>query len=168
MILIVDVHYVGNTAKVSAGLFDNWKSSVFSQVYQIYLDSVSEYISGEFYKRELPCILKILKLVKENYDFIVIDGYVYLGETEKVGLGWYLWDALDIKKPIIGVAKNYFKNTPDECFIFRGGSIKPLYITSIGLTLGAAKQHILEMSGEHRLPTLIKEIDLHSRKNVND
>ena len=42
---------------------------------------------GQFYKRELPCILELLKQVNPLPNYIVIDGYVYLGGDEKPGLG---------------------------------------------------------------------------------
>ncbi len=43
---------------------------------------------------------------------IIIDGYVWLEEPKIFGLGMYLYEALNRKYPIIGVAKSRFKNTP--------------------------------------------------------
>ena len=77
---------------------------------------------------------------------------------------FYLWQSLTTKIPVIGVAKNYFKDTPKACEILRGQSLKPLYITTIGIDLEQAKQYILEMSGQHRIPTLLKLVDQKSRE----
>ena len=74
---------------------------------------------------------------------------------------------LPLKKAIIGVAKNFFKDTPHNCEILRGKSQKPLFITSIGIDLIDAKQNILKMSGEHRLPDLIKKVDSLTKQKIS-
>ena len=61
------------------------------------------------------------------------------------------------------MAKNYFKDTPEDCVVLRGKSQKPLYITSIDIPLNVAKENIMQMYGNHRIPNLIKQIDLKSR-----
>ncbi len=61
------------------------------------------------------------------------------------------------------MAKNYFKDTPEDSVIFRGQSQKPLYITSIDIPLNIAKESIIKMYGDHRIPDLIKKIDLETR-----
>jgi len=94
---------------------------------------------------------------------VVIDGYVWLGEPNHYGLGLYLYDALYKKVPIIGVAKNRFKDTPKECELFRGSSKKPLFITSVGVDLESAKKFIESMYGDYRIPKLLKKVDNLSR-----
>ncbi len=163
MIVVIDVYYHENTAKCVAGLFQDWNSEKFYKIYDLFINDITEYIPGQFYKRELPCILKILENIQEEYECIVIDGYVFLGAEKKTGLGKHLWDNLSTKKPIIGVAKNYFKDTPEDSVIFRGQSQKPLYITSIDIPLNIAKESIIKMYGDHRIPDLIKKIDLETR-----
>ncbi|HDG9763173.1 endonuclease V [Acinetobacter nosocomialis] len=163
MILVVDVFYNDEGAKSVAGVFENWGSQHFYKTYEINIGNVEDYVPGQFYKRELPCILSVLGIVEEEYEYILIDGYVFLGAESKAGLGKHLWDALAIKKPIIGVAKNYFKDTPEDCVVLRGKSQKPLYITSIDIPLNVAKENIMQMYGNHRIPNLIKQIDLKSR-----
>lgn len=84
MIIAIDVFYKSACqAKVVAILFDDWYSQNIKRVYSIDLENISEYKSGEFYKRELPCIVQLLELIEEEYDYIIIDGYVYLGAEKK-------------------------------------------------------------------------------------
>lgn len=159
MIFAVDVSYQDQSAFVVAVLFKAWDSSSFEMVYTKTLDSGADYASGAFYKRELPCILAILSEIKQPIDLIVIDGYVVLGEQHHAGLGMHLYHALEGKIPIIGVAKNHYLGTPVECEILRGTSTKPLYITSVGVDLALAKLWVSTMHGEHRIPTLLKQLD---------
>jgi len=48
--------------------------------------------------------------------------------------------------------------------IFRGGSRRPLYVNSVGIDLEEAKQKIIAMHGDFRVPTLLKLADRESRK----
>ena len=67
-------------------------------------------------------------------EYIVIDGYVYLDGNKKAGLGKHLYDALQERSIVIGVAKSGFKDIPGETEIFRGGSKRALYVTSAGIS----------------------------------
>ena len=159
MILAVDVYYQDNIAFAAGVLFNNWSDCEPVEKLVAEIVDIEAYIPGEFYRRELPCILTLLKQLSELPDYIVIDGYVHLGENEKSGLGKHLYDALHGITAVIGVAKNRFKDTPLETEIYRGNSKRPLYITSIGISNGVAKQYILAMCGENRIPTLLKTVD---------
>lgn len=128
------------------------------------MSDIEPYEPGSFYKRELPCILAILQKISEDIEVIVIDGYVTLGEKEKPGLGTHLFNHLEGEIPIIGVAKNRFTNTPDQCALLRGASKKPLFITCLGIDLVDAKQCIQNMHGQHRIPTLLKLVDSECRQ----
>jgi len=159
MILAVDVDYRENQeAHVAGVLFGSWQDSHPKEVITTTLKNVAEYQSGAFYKRELPCILALLEKVEVELDCIVVDGYVFLGEQKK-GLGAYLYEALDRKIPIIGVAKSPFRGIAKESFIYRGESKKPLYISSVGIELDRAKEAIASMDGKFRIPRLLKEVD---------
>ncbi len=96
----------------------------------------------------------------------MIDGFVFLDGHSTPGLGKYLYDALEHKTSVIGVAKNPFMDIEKKYRVFRGNSRKPLYVTSIGIDLAAAQQHIKNMHGWYRIPTLLKEVDQLSRKNM--
>ena len=62
--------------------------------------------TGEFYRRELPCLLAVLQNIPKP-DVIVIDGYVWLGSGHS-GLGAHLYDALNQTGAVVGVAKSRF------------------------------------------------------------
>ena len=96
-------------------------------------------------------------------DVIVIDGYVYLGDPSHPGLGQHLYDALQGRAAVVGVAKTRFKGTPDNCEILRGGSNRTLFVTSVGIALEIAKRDIQAMYGRHRLPDLLKLADRECR-----
>jgi len=133
------------------------------------VQDVAEYEPGQFYKRELPCIAKLLDEITRLevvLDCIVIDGYVWLGSPERGGLGAHLYDHLQGSLPIIGVAKSEFVGTPDETRLLRGDSIKPLFVTTAGIVLDAAKAHIAAMHGKFRMPDLLKLVDGLSRGHV--
>ena len=66
MILAIDVAYTENAAQVAGIVFESWTSSSISNHYLITIKPIADYESGQFYKRELPCILKLLDLVKET------------------------------------------------------------------------------------------------------
>lgn len=166
MILAFDTHYINNKANTACVFFENWNEEIpLNVICEIFTD-VSEYESGSFYKRELPCILSLLKQIDlSKINFIVIDGFVTLDDNGKFGLGGYLYQSLDSKIPIIGVAKTGFHgNTNLVKNLFRGESKKPLYITSIGIDLDVATENIAKMHGIYRIPTLLKLVDQKCRE----
>lgn len=165
MILAFDTYYFEDKARTVAVEFQNWMDETPTKVHQTILSGIAEYESGLFYKRELPCILDLLKSVDlTTVDCIVIDGFVYLDDNEKQGLGGYLFEALKKNIPIIGVAKNSFATINKlNKSILRGESKKPLFITSIGVDLDNASENIKSMHGEFRFPTLLKLVDSYSR-----
>lgn len=161
MILAFDTYYFENKAKTVCIAFDSWTDEVSFEAYEETLENIEEYVSGEFYKRELPCILSLLKKIDiDNIESIIIDGFVYLDDEKKFGLGAHLYEELINKIPIIGVAKTNFA-TIDKFkeTLFRGKSINPLFITSIGIELEEAVEKIKIMNGEFRMPTLLKKLD---------
>jgi deoxyinosine 3'endonuclease (endonuclease V) len=167
MILAIDVHYRNHTAKVVCAVLQQWKDPLAVHYHIKYVDAVAEYIPGEFYKRELPCILAILEEVDlTTVSCIVIDGFVVLDDTGKYGLGGHLYESLDRKVPVIGVAKsNFHQNIKHVIPVYRGESDKPLYITAIGTDLQQAADDIQAMYGDYRMPAVLKELD---RKTKED
>lgn len=162
MILALDVHYKDDGSAKSVGILFNWNDTQPKEILIEYIKETDEYIPGEFYKRELPCLLKIIEKVNINdLEAIVIDGYVYINNEKGLGLGGYLWKALNKQIAVIGVAKNFYHgNTETTHQIYRGKSKKPLYISSVGLELSAASDFIMQMSGEFRIPDLLKQLDI--------
>ena len=160
MIFAVDVHYTGDESATAAGiLFPKWESDDVDRLVVKDIQAVAPYVPGSFYKRELPCILSLLDEVDSALEAIVVDGYVTLGEEGRPGLGMHLYDALNQSVPVLGVAKNRFSGTPEECEVTRGSGKTPLFVTSAGLSLTQAKDRVRSMHGEHRLPTLLKRVD---------
>lgn len=105
------------------------------------------------------------KIDLNTIDAIIVDGYIYIDNSLKYGLGGYLWELLDKKNPIIGVAKNSFYNNKSTVVpLFRGLSNKPLYISSVGYNLQEAVDKILTMKGEFRIPTILKTLDTFTKE----
>ena len=180
MILAVDVHYCDNVAVAAGVSFDVWSAKKASAEYLHQIEGVEAYQPGEFYKRELPCILGLLQAYDLRPSIIVVDGYVYLDGVSKPGLGKRLYDELyqitdqppmdeviNQKVEIIGVAKKAFLGIDRTFEIYRGDSAKPLYVTSTLSDIEQAKQHILNMSGAHRIPTLLKRVDQICRQGAS-
>ena len=96
MIVAIDVHYRETYIKAVAIEFEDWTTDYPTKINQVILPEIAPYIPGQFYKRELPCITKVLEqsnlLVIET---IIIDGYVTLDNLEKSGLGQYLYEYLE-------------------------------------------------------------------------
>lgn len=161
MILAFDTYYYENKAKTICLGFKDWNIEENYQIYSEIISEVEEYVSGEFYKRELPCILSLLSTIDlKEVDLIIINGFVFLNDENKFGLGAYLYKALNEKIPIIEVAKRDFALIEkSRKKIFRGISKNPLFITSIGIDLNLASKKIEEMNGEYRIPSLLKELD---------
>ena len=110
MIVAIDVHYRETNAKAVAIEFEDWTTDHPTKINQVLLPDIAPYIPGQFYKRELPCILKILEQSNLSLiDIIIIDGYVTL-DKGKPGLGKFLYEHLKESIPIIGVAKTSFKD----------------------------------------------------------
>lgn len=166
MIIAIDVHYRENIAKSVSIEFDDWTSNEPTKVNILELPETAEYVPGQFYKRELPCILEILK--KSDLDkvgLIIIDGHVVLDDKGKMGLGAYLYQELNENIPILGIAKKGFHSLEKLAIpITRGKSKKPLYITCLGGSLKDLAKKVKQMHGDFRIPTLLKILDVETKK----
>ncbi len=160
MNLAIDVDYKSSGAHIAGVAFSSWYDSKPSAIYTSRLTDVADYEPGNFFKRELPCILRLLQEHNLTPDSIIIDGFVYLDGHKKPGLGKYLHESLNGETTVIGVAKRHFVSVPSQCRIYRGHSGKPLYVTAAGIALDTAKEHILSMHGDYRMPDLLKKVDM--------
>lgn len=165
MKVAIDVHYRAHITKAVALTYDTWEASQPTAIYIAWIAEVAPYTPGQFYKRELPCILKVLEQIDLSIiDTLLIDGYVVLNDTKKPGLGKYVHDHFQQTIPVIGVAKTTFKNNQRHVkAILRGKSKQPLFITSAGIPLEEAAIHIINMDGPYRIPTLLKLLDFHTK-----
>ena len=167
MLLATDTYYYNsNKAKAVALAFECWTDEQAKQVFICHLDNAAEYVPGEFYKRELPCILEVLKQTDLNQvEAIIVDGYVVLDDNGKIGLGGHLFHALGGTIPVIGVAKtNFASNTRHVVRLLRGDSQRPLFVTAMGIDISVAANHVRSMAGESRMPTLLKQVDKISKE----
>jgi deoxyribonuclease V len=166
MIIAVDAYYRGPAAKVVSIEFLHWEDEHPQQINVIEFDGFADYIPGEFYRRELPGIHKVLEKSDLNgTETILIDGYVILDDRGKWGLGGYLFHELNEKISVIGVAKTRFKNNVVNVRkVYRGISKRPLFITSMGMELENAVNRILKMGGNSRIPVLLKILDRETKK----
>lgn len=162
MIIAIDVYYIANRAKTVGITFERWtdsKNDIIALVSD-YQNDVAPYQSGQFYQRELPCIISLLtKIDLSKITMIVIDGYVHL-DHGKFGLGGHLYNALNQTIPIIGVAKKPFLGNREYLIeVIRGKSVHPLYVTAIGIALEDAAESIKSMAGKYRMPDLLSYLD---------
>ena len=167
MIIAFDTYYLEDSAYTICICFEDWTSEHILHVYSETLNGVEEYVPGEFYKRELPCILSLISQIDlSDVKFIVVDGFVYLDDHKKKGLGGYLYEALNSTIPVIGVAKTDFASlVENKSPLLRGESQKPLFITSIGIDLNEAGKYVKSMFGEFRFPKLLKDLDSLTKVN---
>ncbi len=159
MIACADVYYGPTQAVASCLLFRDWPDDHACFQLTEALKKPAPYEPGRFYLRELPGLLSVLKKLPEAPGVIIIDGYVWLGDEFRPGLGAYLYEALGRTTAVIGVAKTLFQTGPAVRAIRRGRSLRPLYVSAAGMDLNEAADHALELHGEFRIPTLLKNVD---------
>ena len=132
-------------------LFESWTAAEPVQVNCVQVEQVAPYEPGAFYKRELPGLLKALASVELPLEAIIIDAYVWLDEG-RGGLGWHLYEALERKIPVVGVAKTRFRPAEKVAIpVLRGESQNPLWVTAIGIEVAFAAERVKEMAGEFRV-----------------
>jgi len=163
--LAVDVCYSHNVGQVAGVLFT--RNSNVENTYLSTARGIADYESGEFYKRELPCIEKLINEHKLVPDCVIVDGYVYL-EHGKPGLGKHLYQSMNGTTPVIGVAKNPRGIINEQFHVLRGESLNPLYVTSEGIDLEEAKALIKNLEGPFRIPSVIKLADTLCRREFPD
>jgi len=162
VIVALDVHYRTACAQVGCVAFEDWQAPQASRTHTVTVERVADYQSGQFYKRELPCLLTALEEMPDAAATIVIDGYVWLA-PERPGLGWHLHQALDGRVAVVGVAKSSFAGNATARPGCRGRSRRPLYVTSCGMKPDAAATAVADMAGPNRIPTMLKLADTLSR-----
>ncbi len=158
MLACVDVDYRDGGAVAACVLFQAWSDSESAGECVEEVAHVETYQPGQFYRRELPCLLSLLARVKQPLETVVIDGYVWLGGEMQPGLGAHLFEALGRTVPVVGVAKSRFAGADAEV-VCRGGSRRPLHISAAGMDRQTAARHIQAMHGSYRIPTLLRKVD---------
>lgn len=164
MLACLDVHYSDSFVRAAAVVFENWSSTAPRRVYSVDMQGAERYESGKFYRRELQPLLNLIQIIEEPIQLYIIDAYCYLSDERLPGLGVYLYKALNRKIPVVGVAKNKFKQTDIAEEVYRGGSEKPLFVTSVGISPKEAARDIAVMAGDFRIPDLLKLVDRKARE----
>jgi deoxyribonuclease V len=165
MIACLDVHYFTDTARAAAIVSSDWTDTRPANQYAVLVHGNEMYEPGKFYLRELKPLMAVIGLIREPISIYVIDAYCYLSSDHKPGLGTYLYGVIGQKSAITGVAKNRFRYSQHATEVFRGGSKRPLYVTSVGLSQEEAASRISAMSGKFRIPTLLKMAHQMAREN---
>jgi len=159
MFFATDVHYddARGTGRAALVVFEQWTSleSVHELVVQI--GGIEPYQPGDFYRRELPCLARLLEELPLVPSVVIVDGYVDLA-LDRPGLGRHLYAHLGEASAVVGAAKTAFLGA-ETIAVTRGASSRPLWVTAAGIPLSEAAAGISSMHGAHRLPTLLKRAD---------
>jgi deoxyribonuclease V len=157
LVACVDVDYRATTAVAAGVWFRGWAASEAEVEAVTTLDEIAPYQPGEFYRRELPCVLAVLERGPAA-DVVVVDGYVWLGPG-RAGLGAHLYQALGERTVVVGVAKSRFVGATDAVPVYRGDSRSPLYVTAAGVSAEEAAGWVVGMHGPYRVPTMLRRAD---------
>ena len=162
LVACVDVDY-RDTIAVAAGVWLRGWAAFEPEVEVVTtLEEVAPYQPGEFYRRELPCVLAVLERGPAA-DVVVVDGYVWLG-SGRAGLGAHLYQALGERTVVVGVAKSQFVGATDAVPVYRGNSRSPLYVTAAGVSVEEAAGWVARMHGPFRIPAMLKRVDQLARE----
>ena len=162
MIACLDVGYRERQALAAAVVVQHWGDDLPLLERCVEVADVPDYRPGEFFRRELPCLMTILKHLPP-LETIVVDGYVWLDAAGRPGLGAHLYEASGGTTAVVGVAKNPFGTMRHAVEVCRGDSRRPLHVTAVGLPVDVAADRIASMHGPFRIPTVLKRADSLSR-----
>ena len=161
-IAFVDVDYKGAGARAACVLTESWEAESPTSTYVRDIEAVEPYEPGNFYRRELPCIVSVLRMLPLLPEIVVVDGYVWLSSVDRPGLGARLYEALGRGTPVVGIAKTAFKGV-ESCTgvirVLRGTSRNPLFVTAVGIEPEVAAQCVRRMAGKHRIPEILRITD---------
>jgi deoxyinosine 3'endonuclease (endonuclease V) len=188
--IAIDTYYYKDRAKTVGVIFENWEDPDPIEIISTWSSSFGPYIPGEFYKRELPCIMDLLNQIPDilDYDVIILDGLARLPGSIEEGLGLHLEKELDKKYPnfrnshptsptmiygpaIMGVAKTKFKGVEEDtgtCKVLRGEAKTPLYTNTTWMKMSSAgaAECLKKMHGPYRIPTLLKLLDRETKNDI--
>jgi deoxyribonuclease V len=163
----VDAAYTDSAASAACVLFAKWDAAAPLRVLTTRQAAAAAYEPGAFYKRELPLLLAVLHELQHPPRLVIVDGYVWLGDTVgpggSPGLGAMLYKALGECSPVVGVAKTRFAGASAGLPVIRGGSGRPLYVSAVGMAATEAARCVQSMHGHHRIPTLLRLVDRAAR-----
>lgn len=157
MIAFVDVGYREEEAFAACVVLRDWTDEAPVEERVVTVSPIAAYEPGSFYKRELPCVLAVVAALEHAPDLVVVDGYVWLDDGGRRGLGAYVHDALQV--PVAGVAKSPFRGSAHAVAVTRGQSDRPLFVTAVGADPTDIAERLAWMHGPYRLPTALRRVD---------
>lgn len=165
MLCCCDVAYGHDRAVAAAVFFHDWADPSATGKHWVESTSAAGYKPGEFYRRELPILSRLLETHRPKLKTIIVDGYVWL-DHDRPGLGHYLYEEFECEIPVVGIAKNSFKDNGAAVSVLRGKSQKPLWVTAVGCEAAQAARSLQSMHGPFRIPTLLKAADTLCREKL--
>ncbi len=161
----LDAAYADGAASAACVLFSAWEAAAPLQVLTTRQGAAQAYEPGAFYKRELPLLLAVLDRLERPPGTVIVDGYVWLDDGGRPGLGAMLYRALGERIPVVGVAKTQFAGAAGLPVV-RGGSRRLLYVSAVGTDAAEAAKGVQAMHGPHRIPTLLQIVDRAARDGL--
>jgi deoxyribonuclease V len=155
----VDVAYCEDLGYAAAVAFQDWSDAEIIEEETVVVSGVQAYQPGRFFQRELPCLLSVLRRLPP-IEVVLIDGYVWLDSLGTPGLGARLFQALEGKVAVVGIAKTKFRGAEHALQLTRGQSSRPLYVTAAGIEIEAAAERVKAMHGLYRIPTMVRRVHL--------
>jgi len=154
------VHYTDEVAGVACILFEGWTAASPRREFVVQVPVPAPYVPGRFFERELPCLRAVLERLDDLPEVILVDGFVWLDGQGTPGLGARLWQSVERRCAVIGVAKSRHPRGLEAAqAVTRGHGHRPLYVSAVGMDLEEAARCVHGMHGEFRIPTLLKHVD---------
>jgi deoxyribonuclease V len=156
VIVSLDVDYRPASVVTACVGFVEWTDAIAAREHVVRSEGpAAPYEPGRFFERELPYLRAALASFGESIELAIVDGYVWLADGVP-GLGAHLHAVIGV--PVVGVAKTAYAGS-NALAITRGESTSPLFVTAVGLDAQLAADHVVEMHGPFRIPTLLKRAD---------
>ena len=169
LLAALDCHYERDRVRTACMLVTDLQAQRTGRPLVRETQKSADYLSGQFYRRELGPLLDCLQALGEPSRYpevIFIDAHVDLG-AKGPGLGRHLFEALKERSAVIGVAKNPYNvdGRPVNVPVLRGQSSRPLFVSAAGITIERAVEIVSKLPGPHRIPTLLKMTDQLARNS---
>lgn len=160
----VDVSYTSDVAHVGLVLSRNGLFTDELELRCVEAQVTSDYVSGDFAKRELGPLLAALAGLPQLPRVVFVGAFVTLDPAGRPGLGARVHAAG--YPAVVGVAKSPFRTAVHAIAATRGRSAtRPLWVTSVGVGPRDAAAFVTEMPGPYRLPDALRLADRLARSN---
>lgn len=165
MLVCVDAAYSQARVAAAAAAFSHWEDAAPGKLCFFVGRVPAPYVPGQLAARELPVILAVLAQFPQEIELVLVDGFVFLNDRGRLGLGGRLHQALAGRSAVVGVAKRAFAGAP-AVPVWRGKSRHPLWVSAVGVEPAWAAEQVARMHGPFRLPTLLRLVDRCARQQL--